>query len=63
MRQKPSTYSVVRNLDIGESAFLPSSKWNAARSAASVLKRIFGSVYEVHVIMPTKEDIIITRIA
>lgn len=63
MKRKGSAYTVVRNLDVGESAFFPIEKWNAVRSAASVLKRIYGSAYKVHIVLPSREDVMITRIA
>lgn len=44
-----STYSIIRDMSVGDEVIVPFAKWGAARSAASVLKRIFGAVYHVGV--------------
>lgn len=38
----------VRRMDIGERLILPVSQWNAARSAACVVARTYGSRFHVH---------------
>lgn len=52
-------YSLIRMMSVGDTITLPKSKWNSARTSASKIKKIFGSVYNVR---KRGDDVIVTRI-
>lgn len=52
----PGVYSLLRNMEKGDSLYLPTSKWSSARVAASKLKRFFGSRYSVTKVSPYDKD-------
>ena len=47
----------MRMMDEGEVIQVPTEKWGAARSAASVLKRQYGAVFRVNI---SREENIVT---
>ena len=62
MRRKGIVYPTVRQMVIGDSEFFPESEWNAARSAAAWLKKLYGSIYSVHRNKKEPHNIIVTRL-
>lgn len=58
---KDSPYARMRMMDIGDVIQVPIEKWGAARSAASVLKRLYGARFRVNI--DREENIIrVTRL-
>ena len=62
MYRKDSVMGKISALGIFEDAVFPIERWNAARSAASVLKGIYGAVFYTHRV-PGEDIIIVTRVA
>ena len=40
-------YHVLKNMDVGQFVLFPFEKWNAVRSCASMLKRVYGCRFRV----------------
>ena len=51
----PRPFPILRDMKVGESVTVPFEKWQAARTAASKLKRDFGCVFIVRKIARNKE--------
>ena len=51
----PRPFPILRDMAVGESVNVPFEKWQAARSAASKLKRDFGCVFVVRKVAKTGE--------
>lgn len=41
-------FYVLKNMEVGDFVFFPYESWNAARSAASLLKKTFGTRFRVN---------------
>lgn len=40
-------YRIIRNMDVGEKRVFPYESWNAVRSAAGAIKRVYGTTFRV----------------
>ena len=48
IKRKISTpYKIIRDMSVGEKKLFPYEAWNAVRSAAGVLKKVYGSTFRV----------------
>ena len=58
-------YTLLRKMDVGRTITFPYDKWSSVRTAASRIKKQFGSVYQTRKISPMREqgDIEVTRIS
>lgn len=52
----------MREMPLGDTEVFPLSEWNAARSAASWLKKDFGTVFVVHKNIREPHNIIVRRV-
>lgn len=62
MRRKGIVYPTMREMPLGDTEVFPLSEWNAARSAASWLKKDFGTVFVVHKNIREPHNIIVRRV-
>lgn len=61
-RVKGRVYPTMRDMMVGDSEVFEEDKWNAARSAASWLKKLFGTKFIVHKNLKEPHNIIVRRI-
>lgn len=61
VKREKSAYAHLRDMEAGQTIFLPYEKWNAARSAASYLREAYGAYYEVNIVLPGREEVMVTR--
>lgn len=64
-KRSTKPYMLLRNMDIGMSIVFPYEKWASVRTAASKIKREFGSVFQTRKLSPAKKEgnIKVTRIS
>lgn len=61
-KKKESCFSKIRELQVGDYLLLPKKKWNAARSAASKLKTIYGATFVTKLIKTRSKQVVrVTR--